>query len=539
MFSSVDTLLSQLSDSSSRQAAAERARYAPSAPFTNWGGGAGTCRPHTHHRPTCIEDVCRIVKMAVRERGAKPRVQGGGIRAVGAGYSPSKAAFTNGHMVHTHLLNRVLSVDREALLVRCEAGCSLRELCAALDAHECMMPTIPSTLDISVGGALATGVHSTGINVKQIGGYLVAATLVNGLGEVVRASAVTGENAGLLPALGCHLGVLGILVDVTLRVERKELFKMVSQPISVARLMDVVAQRVTMTEFYRVWWVPHTEMCFESLAHRLGPADEGKMSTVAPASMISAVPTGAPSVTGAAAAHRKLGQMLTVMRPLKSPDAGYTEWQQEQQHWTTRVDKAVRGEWLSNTVTEGALCVATKVPAIQPAINAAYRRVFLNRTEVKFGTRAFVSVMPGTFLRQHATEWAVSAAKCLEVLEVVRGLISHHKLRVHMIVEFRFVDADDCWMSPCYQRKSVMIGPVQYRPFGQEAPDTERYYALFAAAMTKLGGRPHWGKYNGQWADRDVRQAFPMWPQFLALQKQLDPHGVFVNDWFASLTTQS
>lgn len=84
--------------------------------------------------------------------------------------------------------------------------------------------------------------------------------------------------------------------------------------------------------------------------------------------------------------------------------------------------------------------------------------------------------------------------------------------------EIRTVDADDCWLSPAYQRPSVAFHFTW-------TPETEPVMAAVAAveeALAPWSPRPHLGKVSLLPATRD--------PRFTALMARLDPTGKFRNE---------
>lgn len=87
------------------------------------------------------------------------------------------------------------------------------------------MPNLPDIDEQSLAGALSTGTHGAGLDLKALHGEVAAPTLVTASGEVVECSRT--KNAELFDAARVSLGSLGIIVDYTLqnqtayRVERK------------------------------------------------------------------------------------------------------------------------------------------------------------------------------------------------------------------------------------------------------------------------------------------------------------------------------
>lgn len=76
---------------------------APDARFTNWGQ-TFTCRPLAVFRPESVEQCELIFELARRE--------GKTLRVAGVGHSPSDLACTNGYMLRTEKLNRILEVSQ-------------------------------------------------------------------------------------------------------------------------------------------------------------------------------------------------------------------------------------------------------------------------------------------------------------------------------------------------------------------------------------------------------------------------------------------
>jgi FAD/FMN-containing dehydrogenase len=96
-------------------------------------------------------------------------------------------------------------------------------------------------------------------------------------------------------------------------------------------------------------------------------------------------------------------------------------------------------------------------------------------------------------------------------------------------VEYRTQPAEFSLLSPTQGAPSVTISLHQaadqpHQPLFRDAE------AIFRAH----GGRPHWGKLH--WLDCDeIARLYPALPAFRAIQAELDPRGVFTNDYLMSL----
>lgn len=132
-------------------------------------------------------------------------------------------------------------------------------------------------------------------------------------------------------------------------------------------------------------------------------------------------------------------------------------------------------------------------------------------------------------LRFNEMEYSVPAEEGPACFRAVRARMQEHHTRVVWPVEYRTVAADDAMLSPAYQRDTVTISIHQ---------DAQRPYQDFFADIEQVfvehGGRPHWGKIHNRSRDH-LRQLYPEWDAFLAIRREFDPHGRFLNAHLRSL----
>ncbi|KEG14812.1 putative L-gulonolactone oxidase [Trypanosoma grayi] len=480
----------------------------------------GQCYPRQHHYPNNAEEVVALVKR-LKQAGQKCRI-------AGAGKSPNVSTFTDAHLIHMDRLNRIVSVDVEAQQIECEGGVLLRDVFERLSAHGLMLRCVPSYVLTTVAGAIGTATHGSGTHTKSLSDYVVRLLLVDGNGELRTFDASTPKELSLA---ACHLGMLGVVVRVTLQAEKKSMWRVRSSPVPLQTLIhnNTIAQRVAESEFYRFFWVPNTDFCYESIGACVKEVESAQSDAV----------STSPSTVSEVKPSQVLSGGLPAMRRQRDGEASdYQTWQEEQQHPYTRLCRAAKGNWLRHGVVESALAVATIYPQLQPYINRAYRRLFYAAPEVQYGTPLECFTFDCLF-KQWACEWAIDASKTETAFKLLRHLITSEKLSVHFPVEFRFTDADKTAVSPANGRKTCWIGIVMYRPYLRHARDTMRYYQAFSDAMTAMGGRPHWAKYY-TWGPSQLKAAYGQnWEDFLQLRKTLDPREMFVNGWWKSLSGQA
>jgi FAD-linked oxidoreductase len=95
--------------------------------------------------------------------------------------------------------------------------------------------------------------------------------------------------------------------------------------------------------------------------------------------------------------------------------------------------------------------------------------------------------------------------------------------------EFRWVAADDIWLSPFHRGPCASISIHQYAGL--------RWQELFAEVEPVFrahGGRPHWGKRHSLTA-RDVVALYPRAGAFCAVRRRVDPQQKFANDHLTRL----
>lgn len=107
----------------------------------------------------------------------------------------------------------------------------------------------------------------------------------------------------------------------------------------------------------------------------------------------------------------------------------------------------------------------------------------------------------------------------------VPAFLALHELRDRLapliqVSEFRTVAADDLWLSPAHERRSVAFH-FTWRPDG---PAVRAILPLVETALAPFEPRPHWAKLYTM-APADVRLRYERLPAFLGLAERFDPEG--------------
>ncbi len=121
-------------------------------------------------------------------------------------------------------------------------------------------------------------------------------------------------------------------------------------------------------------------------------------------------------------------------------------------------------------------------------------------------------------------EYSVPADRGLECFQEILDVMRKNKVNVFFPIEFRYIAADECWLSPFYQRASAAISVHQYYK-----QDYKEFFRLAEPVFRKYQGRPHWGKLHILGA-ADFRQLYPRFGDFLKVRERVDPQGRLLNE---------
>ncbi|MFD7642405.1 D-arabinono-1,4-lactone oxidase [Kitasatospora sp. NPDC059795] len=180
-----------------------------SASRTSWRNWSGTarCTPQRILRPVGEAALVDAVLMARRF--------GVGIRAAGTGHSFNQLAVTDGLLVDLTRHTGIVSVDRAAPSVTVRSGTRLGDLATALRRIGLALPNIGTLAEQTVGGALATGNHGTGLSFGPLSGLVTALRLVTADGAVHALDAE--HDPALFHAARTSVGALGLVSSITFR----------------------------------------------------------------------------------------------------------------------------------------------------------------------------------------------------------------------------------------------------------------------------------------------------------------------------------
>lgn len=176
----------------------------------NWSGTHSVdVSPGHYHEPETTRELEVLVSRAYET--------GKSIRPVGSALSPNGLAFNSNGMVGLSNLDRIISIDKDAMTVTVEAGARVSQVLDALRPHGLTLPNLASIAEQQIGGFVSVGAHGTGASIPPCDEFVTELTLVTpSPAGTVRMTEKSHGELFRLARLG--LGGLGILSEVTLKV---------------------------------------------------------------------------------------------------------------------------------------------------------------------------------------------------------------------------------------------------------------------------------------------------------------------------------
>ena len=132
-------------------------------------------------------------------------------------------------------------------------------------------------------------------------------------------------------------------------------------------------------------------------------------------------------------------------------------------------------------------------------------------------------------MRFNEMEYQIPAEAGPACLREILATIKKKKIDIVFPLEYRYVAADNRWLSMFSGRDSCSISVHHFADY-----DYRPYFAEIERIFWKYEGRPHWGKLHTLTA-KELRPLYPNWSDFLAVRESLDPERRFLNDHLSTV----
>jgi len=198
------------------------------------------------------------------------------------------------------------------------------------------------------------------------------------------------------------------------------------------------------------------------------------------------------------------------------------------------LDEVNESDLLTNTVNSGDAYETFKTLSKVIDVVPFLRSFIMNRGAATVGKEERTGRNYEVFgnirdIRFNEMEYSIPAEHGVACLREILALIKKLDIDVIFPMEYRYVKADDIWLSPFYQRDSCSISCHNFHD-----KDYKKYFAAIEPIFWKYDGRPHWGKIHTLTA-KEQRARYPMFSEFLRVRQAMDPKNIFTNDHINSV----
>jgi L-gulono-1,4-lactone dehydrogenase len=433
----------------------------PAAQWRNWYGNQ-SCTARLY-RPENLAELRAQVRRAAAD---------GRIRVVGSSMSWSGLVPSEGSLISIASLRTIRAFDAAgpSPTVRVEAGATVAELVRFLGAQGLTLRSPPVFTGMTVGGAVATGTHGTGLSASSLSDDVVAMTLVDGRGELVE---VSERDPELLHAAQISLGTLGVLYDVTLRCAPSFNVLVENRYIEREQVLSGVDDLLQSYPFVELYWFPFSDRILCML-------------------------------------------MRQIDAPAK-PRRGGAGWRDRIEHVLT----IAMGDTVLPFIARTKPSLAPRILAVPPHIGAFRAGEGVAPVEEAFH---YHRSYPRCLSMSFAVPLADTARAVAAVIDCIEREGSEGRFPVNIAVHARFIGGSAALLSPAYGGPVCDLEVVTARG----TPDADRFYRAFTDLMLDIGGaRPHWGKHILR--PEAIRSRYPAMAAFLRQRERVDPERIFLN----------
>ena len=157
------------------------------------------------------------------------------------------------------------------------------------------------------------------------------------------------------------------------------------------------------------------------------------------------------------------------------------------------------------------------IPKLATILPSSGRVEYVNVSHRIFSSKRLVKF--------YEMEYSISLDGLVPALREVMQMVEDRGFRISFPVEVRCTGTDDIPLSTSTGRRSAYIAVHMFK--GSKYND---YFRAVEAILRKYEGRPHWGKIHHLDAS-DISSLYPEYQRFIEVRNQLDPEGVFTNDY--------
>ncbi|WP_299105708.1 D-arabinono-1,4-lactone oxidase [uncultured Tenacibaculum sp.] len=336
--------------------------------------------------PSTEEEIQQLVLKAINDQKK--------IRVIGSGHSFTALCSTNEVLVSLDNYQGKIHIDKEKNIATVKAGTKLSLLGELLFEEGLAMENLGDINVQSIAGAISTGTHGTGVQLKSISNQVIGLKFINGKGEIITCSAT--QNTELYKAAQVSLGCLGIITEVTLQCVPTYKLKLQNKKENLDDVLATLDERNSQNRNFEFYWIPYTNTAWTKTSNIVEDSEPDKVNFF----------------------------------------NYWTEFVLENYVFKVFCEYARLFPSQNKTVANITAASITNVKKVYHS-----HKVYATQRLVKF----------------HEMEYNIPAEAYKDVFKDVKKIVNSRKFNIHFPIENRWVKGDDVFMSPAYGRDSAYI----------------------------------------------------------------------------------
>jgi FAD/FMN-containing dehydrogenase len=397
-------------------------------------------------KPSSEEEIIAILKECASN--------GKNLRVIGAGKSLNASLGDANYQMSMACFDDIQSLNIQDQTVCMGAGVLIEKLCEVLWDSGFTLSGLGSVNGQTVGGIIANGTHSQGVDQQNFAANVAGIRLIDGLGNSNWYSEKTHPD--IFKALPVSFGCLGVMTEFELKV----------------------IPRFHVTRDFTYTPCTQQNKTFAGMLQH--------------------------------------GQSLMRIRPDLDHSCVYS------------VSRCDEKQGLVDTVRSYESYFMNFADYKTNAPIGYWRKAVLQLKRIfgRLERRALFGHPPPVL---STTEYAIPLSSAVEAMTLLTSYLYRNYPLLTGHVGFRSTKADDLWLSHCYGTDVCYVGLYIRSPY-----NIEKYMQEMERMLVELKGRPHWGKpFNASL--QSFEDLYPRWNDFKKLRRQMDPNGIFENQWSRSI----
>ncbi len=357
--------------------------------WSNWNGEQ-VCAPSSIVRPTSEAELVDVVTDAAR--------RGEPVRAVGSGHSFTDCACTDGTLIDTTGLQRIIDTDPASGRVTIEGGATLRALGPQLADRALALENQGDIDAQSITGATATATHGTGARFPNLSAQITGLRLVTAAGEVLDLSNSSGGDDYL--AARVSLGALGVVSQVTVQTVPLYTLHRRDERRRLPETLEHLDEHVDGSDHFEFFVFPHTDTALTRSTRR------------------------------------------SREEPAPAPE------------WRRRLNESIENRGMGLACRTGR-----RFPGAAPALNRLITAMLVPSTVCDRAYKVYATERRVHFTEM---EYAIPRRHARAAVEDVIAVIRRRRLPIMFPIEVRFAAGDEALLSTAHGRDTCYIAVHQY-----------------------------------------------------------------------------